>query len=114
MTADRQRSSVELRVRGERAVLTAGRHAAEPQSFPLGDELAAALHEWARVATAIRPTEPTAETVGVLRRRRHQVAGRAAPQLHRPVRHVDPVTDAPIVVDPQDPTPRRAPPAAHW
>ncbi len=114
MTADRQRSSVELRVRGERAVLTAGRHAAEPESFPLGDELAAALHEWARVATAIRTTESTAETVGVVSRRGHQLAGRVAAELHRPVRYVDPVTDSAIVVVPQEPTPRRATPAAHW
>ncbi|WP_028848693.1 DUF2537 domain-containing protein [Thermocrispum agreste] len=105
---------MELRVRGDRAVLVDGRHAAglAPEEFPLNDELAAALHEWARVATAIRATRrddgSDTETVGVVSRRGHQLAGRVAAELRRPVRYVDPVTGSTVVVVPREPV-RRVP-----
>lgn len=103
--------SVELRIRGDRAVLTDGRPVTElaPETLPLGPDLAAALHEWARVASAIRAAaegdssaiaEPGEETVGVVSRRGHQLAGRVATELHRPVHYVDPVTDVATVVVP--------------
>ena len=107
MTSDNERSGakVELRVRGDRAVFSAGRGAVEPESLPLGPDLTDALHEWARVVTAIRGVadeEPNTETVGVVSRRGHQLAGRVAAELRRPVRYVDPVTDSSVVVVPQE------------
>ncbi|MGH3433678.1 MAG: DUF2537 domain-containing protein [Thermocrispum sp.] len=102
---------MQLRIRGERAVLTDGGPAVdrEPETLPLGPDLTAALHEWARVASAIRAAaegdssaiaEPGEDTVGVVSRRGHQLAGRVATELHRPVQYVDPVTDVATVVVP--------------
>lgn len=104
--------AVELRIRGDRAVLTDGasdERELEPETLPLGAELAAALHEWARVAAAVRRAaegdataiaEPGEDTVGVVSRRGYQLAGRVATEMRVPVHYVDPVTDVATVVVP--------------
>lgn len=100
---------LQLRVDGERAVLS-GEQELAPETLPLGADLAAALHEWARVAAAVRKAaagggspdiaDPGDATVGVISRRGHQLAGRVATEMHVPVHYVDPVTDIATVVVP--------------
>ncbi|MGH3520716.1 MAG: DUF2537 domain-containing protein [Haloechinothrix sp.] len=103
---------MELRVQGDRAVL-ADRESpngeVEPEKLPLGPDLAAALHEWARVASAVRRAsmgesaalaDPVEDAVGVVSRRGRQLAGRVASQMRMPVHYVDPVTETSIVVVP--------------
>lgn len=104
---------VELRVRDDRVVLTesdsADAEEVEPESLPLGADLAAALHEWARVASAVRKAslgesaalaEPGNDAVGVISRRGHQLAGRVASEMRVPVQYLDPVTETSTVVVP--------------
>lgn len=107
---------VELRVRGDRAVLSdrdhTGDQEVEPERMPLGPDLAAALHEWARVASAVRKAatgqgttlrEP-GEDAGVVSRRGHQLAGRVASEMRMPVQYLDPVTEVATVVVPNPET----------
>lgn len=108
---------MELRVRGERAVLS-GRGAPhreiDPHSLALGVELAEALHEWARVAAAVRRSRQAGEpgqAALVVRRRGHQLAARVAAVMGTAVFYVDPVSDETIVVAP--PRPESAPTLAN-
>ncbi|TNC28170.1 DUF2537 domain-containing protein [Amycolatopsis alkalitolerans] len=99
---------MELRIRGERAVLRGhgGANAREidPHSLALGAELADALHEWARVAAAVRRAAEKGgqqgEAAPVVSRRGQQLAGRVATVMGTPVHFVDPVTDEVVVVPP--------------
>jgi hypothetical protein len=94
---------MELRIRGERAVLAGpgGDQAREvdPYKLAIGSDLAQALHEWARVAAAVA-TEPGGEAAAVVSQRGRQLAGRLASVMGTPVRFVDPVTGADTVVEP--------------
>lgn len=110
---------MELRVRGERAVLS-GRGAPhtrdiDPHSLALGVELAEALHEWARVAAAVRRARQASEpgqAALVVTRRGYQLAARVAAVMGTAVFYVDPVSDETIMVPP--PTrPEPAPTLAH-
>lgn len=101
---------MELRIRGERAVLK-GHGAAytreiDPHSLALGVDLADALHEWARVAAAVRRAaergEP-GEAAPVVSRRGQQLAARVATVMGTPVHYVDPVTEEVVVVQPLPP-----------
>ena len=74
---------MELRIRGERAVLAGpgGEHAREvdPDRLAIGRDLAQALHEWARVASAVsRPDAEPGEAAAVVSQRGRQLAGRLA------------------------------------
>lgn len=113
---------VELRIRGERAVLAADDgvavREADPHSLPLGAELAEALHEWARVAAALsradeEPTpgspERVSEAGAVVSRRGHQLATRVAAVMGGPVSYRDPVTGEEFVVEPPPREPSKAP-----
>lgn len=106
-------ATVELRVRGERAVLYDYERTAdeevEPQALPLGADLAAALHEWARVAATVLKSshggaavlgDPGEDAVGVVSRRGHQLAGRVASELRIPVRYLDPISGETSIVVP--------------
>jgi hypothetical protein len=104
---------VELRVRGERAVLrghgSAQARDIDPHSLALGAELADALHEWARVAAAVRRAQEAGEpgeAAAVVSRRGQQLAGRVAVAMGTAVYYVDPVTDEVLLVPPP---PRRVP-----
>ncbi|MCR6484241.1 DUF2537 domain-containing protein [Amycolatopsis sp. OK19-0408] len=94
---------MELRIRGERAVLAGpgGDHAREvdPHKLAIGADLAQALHEWARVAAAVS-AESGGEAGAVVSQRGRQLAGRLAAVMGTSVRFVDPVTGADTVVDP--------------
>ncbi|GHF43712.1 hypothetical protein FHX82_001955 [Amycolatopsis bartoniae] len=98
---------MELRVRGERAVLKGHGEAytreIDPHSLALGAELADALHEWARVASAVRRAldagEP-GEAAPVVSHRGRQLAARVATVMGTPVHYIDPVTDELAVVPP--------------
>ncbi|MCU1684884.1 MAG: hypothetical protein JWQ81_5623 [Amycolatopsis sp.] len=109
---------MELRIRGERAVLAADDgvdvQEADPHSLAIGTELAEALHEWARVAAALRRAEPaasedhSAEAAAVVSRRGHQLAVRVATVMGAPLVYRDPVTDLATLIEP----PLREPSAA--
>ncbi|MFI6029691.1 DUF2537 domain-containing protein [Amycolatopsis magusensis] len=90
---------MELRVRGERAVLG---EEADPHQVALGADLADALHEWARVAAAVRRSNPDREAAAVVSQRGRQLAGRVAEVTGTPVYYVDPVTDAGSVIPPPE------------
>ncbi|RZQ61889.1 DUF2537 domain-containing protein [Amycolatopsis suaedae] len=102
---------MELRVRGERAVL-AGRvgtrtEEVDPHSLALGGDLADDLHEWAKVASAVQRmreratgVEDGAETALVVSQRGRQLAGRVAAAMGTAVRYVDPVTEVASLVPP--------------
>lgn len=104
---------MELRIRGDRAVLRGHGDAytreIDPHSLALGAELADALHEWARVAAAVRRAaedgEP-GEAAPVVERRGHQLAVRVATVMGTPVHYVDPVTEEVFVVAPLPPEER--------
>lgn len=93
---------MELRVQAGRVVLaaeqagTAGERAeVDPDSLPLGADLADALQEWAQVAGAVeRATAAgSAGTASALvSRRGRQLARRVAAAVGTPVRYADPVT----------------------
>jgi hypothetical protein len=102
---------VELRIRGERAVLAGpgGESAREidPHSLAIGAELAEALHEWARVAAAVRrsgeDTDASAgehEAAAVVSQRGRQLATRVAAVMGTPVHYLDPVTQAEVLIEP--------------
>lgn len=94
---------MELRVKGERAVL-AGAHGreADPRSVALDLDLADALHEWARVVAALRRAGTDAETeaAAMVSQRGRQLAGRVAASFGTPVHYLDPVTERPLLVSP--------------
>src|SRR4051794_25944372 len=94
---------MELRIRGERAVLAGpgGDQAREvdPHKLAIGSDLAQALHEWARVASAVS-ADSGAEAGAVVSQRGRQLAGRLASVMGTTVRFVDPVTGADTVVEP--------------
>lgn len=105
---------VELRIRGDRAVLADDRRELPPESVLRDDDLAVALHEWAKVAAVMTATEPSAgtqsDTVDVVSRRGHQLAGRLATHLREPVHYRNPLTDTTAVVVP---SPQDVPPGLH-
>lgn len=96
---------MELRVRGDRAVLKGHGDAytreIDPHSLALGVELADALHEWAQVAGALRRSAngPT-EAATVVSRRGQQLAARVAGVMGTSVHYVDPVTGEQVLVPP--------------
>ena len=101
---------MELRIREERAVLKGHGDAytreIDPHSLALGVELADALQEWARVASAVRRAadggEP-GEAAAVVSRRGRQLAAKVATVMGTPVHYIDPVTDEETVVPPLPP-----------
>ena len=106
---------MQLRAVGERAVFVGHDGLAdrevEPRHLRLDDELTEALHEWARVAAAVRRTAAGEEAAAaaVVARRGLQLAGRVAEALGAPISYVDPVTGRSRTIDPPVPA-RPAPP----
>ncbi|GAB3583262.1 DUF2537 domain-containing protein [Amycolatopsis endophytica] len=105
---------MELRVRGDRAVLKGHgelyTREIDPHSLALGVDLADALHEWAQVAAALRRSANDPNEAGtVVSRRGQQLASRVASVMGTPVHYVDPVTGEQVVVPPPPPSakPRR-------
>lgn len=107
---------MQLRASGERAVLVGHDGVVErevdPRRLPLGTELADALHEWAKVVSAVRrapDAEPDGDSVAgaVVSRRGLQLAGRVAEVMGVAVRYVDPLSGAESVVAPPDLPARR-------
>lgn len=110
-------AAVQLRANGERAVLvghdgTADREV-DPRRLPLGVELTDALHEWARVASAVRRGASESNGVAneaagvVVTRRGLQLAGRLAASMGVPVGYVDPLSGKESVVTPPPAAPRQ-------
>ncbi|WP_411431387.1 DUF2537 domain-containing protein [Actinokineospora spheciospongiae] len=97
---------VELRVRNERPVLVGtdgtGNREVDPDTLPLGGELAGALREWAKVAAAVDRGDADA-AADLVSRRGAQLAARVADALGRPVEYADPVTGEVVVVEPSPP-----------
>jgi hypothetical protein len=111
---------VELRIREERAVLKGHGEAymreIDPHSLALGAELADALHEWARVAAAVRRAAESGEpgeAAAVVTRRGRQLAARVAAVMGTPVHYVDPLTDTVSVVPPLPAGQQTAPSLVH-
>jgi hypothetical protein len=110
---------VQLRANGERAVLVGmdvtadgvAEREVDPRRLPLGIELTDALHEWARVASAVRRGTPDGnEAAGtVVTRRGLQLAARVAASMGTPVRYLDPLSGEESVVEPPE-SARRARP----
>lgn len=103
-----------LRTAGERAVLVGGdgdvEREVDPRRLPLGVELTDALHEWARVASAVTRTDTDPAASAVVGRRGTQLAGRVAASLGVPVTVVDPVTGEERTVEPPPRPARPVPP----
>lgn len=106
-------ATVQLRAKGERAVLVGADPASDtgavrevdPSQLPLPGDLTVALHEWARVAAAVGRTRPAAADLVVSRRGR-QLAGRVAAALGVPIGYLDPITDeAEVFIPPTRPAP---------
>lgn len=99
---------MELRIREGRAVLAGpgGESAREvdPHSLAIGSDLAQALHEWARVASAVGSSGT--EAASVVSRRGRQLAQRVAATMGTSVRFVDPVSGDGVIIDPPAPAPR--------
>ncbi|EME54528.1 DUF2537 domain-containing protein [Amycolatopsis decaplanina] len=99
---------MELRIREGRAVLAGpgGDSAREvdPHSLAIGSDLAQALHEWARVASAVGGSGT--EAASVVSQRGRQLAQRVAATMGTSVRFVDPVSGDGVIVDPPAPAPR--------
>jgi hypothetical protein len=109
---------VELRIRGERAVVVgegaAGDQEIDPRSLAIGSELADALHEWARVAAAVTragsaradqegteaPAGSGVEAAAVVSQRGLQLAARIAAVMGTSVRYLDPITGTETVIAP--------------
>lgn len=96
---------MELRIRGERAVLAGpggeGAREVDPRRLAIGADLAQALHEWARVASAVSRTGGDAEVAtSVVSQRGRQLAGRLATVMGTTVRFVDPVSGVETVIEP--------------
>jgi hypothetical protein len=113
---------VELRIRGERAVLAGpggpGAREVDPHDLAIGAELAEALHEWARVASAVRRAGDDEEASGeqeataVVSQRGRQLAARVAAVMGTTVHYLDPVTQAEVLITPPNqPTPEAEPAA---
>ncbi len=102
---------MELRIREGRAVLAgpggASAREVDPHSLAIGSDLAQALHEWARVASAVgstaRPGDPGAEAASVVSQRGRQLALRVAAAMGTSVRFVDPVSGDGVIIDPPKP-----------
>lgn len=110
-----ERGRVEVRVEVERAVLAdpAGGREMDPRETGLAPDLAEALHEWARVAGALRRTadgevEETSEAAAVVSRRGRQLAARIAETFGVAVSLRDPVTGAAVLVHPRRRRQRRS------
>jgi hypothetical protein len=111
-------AGMQLRAVNERAVLVGHDGAVErevdPGNLALDGELSAALHEWAKVASAIqRSSEPGGAGAAVISRRGLQLAGRVAAVMGIPVGYVDPITGEVEMVEPpegEDPPPARPAP----
>ncbi|MFD5248964.1 DUF2537 domain-containing protein [Amycolatopsis sp. NPDC058340] len=99
---------MELRIREGRAVLAGpgGDSAREvdPHSLAIGSDLAQALHEWARVASAVGSSGT--EAASVVSQRGRQLAQRVAATMGTSVRFVDPVSGDGVIIDPPAPAPR--------
>jgi len=106
---------VRLRIDGERAVLVGhdgtAERAVDPRRLPLAVELVDALHEWARVASAVGRGDAGADAGAVVTRRGLQLASRVAASMGVPVGYLDPLTGEERVVEPIEPTARPARPA---
>jgi uncharacterized protein DUF2537 len=113
--------AVQLRASGERAVLVssdltvdgAAEQEVDPRRLPLGVELTDALHEWARVASAVQrsATDGNEAAGAVVTRRGLQLAGRVAATMGVPVGYLDPLSGEESVIEPPPRNPRRRRPA---
>lgn len=93
---------MELRARDERPVLVGEDREVDPDTLPLGGELAADLREWARVAGAVGRAETVdrEQAAAVVSRRGRQLAVRVAAAVGAPVSYVDPLSGEVAVLDP--------------
>ena len=101
---------MQLRASGERAVLVGAGLTADggadqevdPRRLPLGVELTDALHEWARVASAVQRSATDANDAAgaVVTRRGRQLAGRVAASMGVPVGYLDPLSGEESVIEP--------------
>ncbi|WP_436493515.1 DUF2537 domain-containing protein [Actinokineospora sp. HUAS TT18] len=96
---------MELHARDERAVLVghdgADEREVDPHTLALGADLSDALHEWAKVVGAVRRTEATDESAGiVVSQRGKQLATRVADAMGLPINYVDPLSGEVSLIEP--------------
>jgi hypothetical protein len=104
-------------VRDGRAVLADEAQEVDPHSLALGAELSDALHEWARVADALRRSGDSSDSAAgdLVSRRGRQLAGRLAAAMGAAVSYVDPLSGETREVSvPEVEQPRYRVPAAPW
>ncbi|MEU3274716.1 DUF2537 domain-containing protein [Saccharomonospora sp. NPDC006951] len=97
-----------LLIRDERVVLVGGENGmeADPHGLALAPDLAEALHEWAKVASAVRRTG-SGQGSEVVSQRGKQLAGRVALAMGVAVGYRDPFTEEELVVAPPEEEGRR-------
>ncbi|ASR39729.1 hypothetical protein BAY61_27865 [Prauserella marina] len=97
-----------LLIKDERVVLVGGENGteADPHGLALAPDLAEALHEWAKVASAVRRTG-SGQGSEVVSQRGKQLAGRVALAMGVPVEYRDPFTGEAHVVAPPEEQERR-------
>jgi hypothetical protein len=107
---------MELRAVGERAVLVGHDGEAErevdPGNLALERDLSEALHEWAKVASAVARSSTEGPAGAVVSRRGRQLAIRLAASMGTSVSYIDPLTGEATVIDPPEKTASPERPAA--
>ncbi|RLK59672.1 DUF2537 domain-containing protein [Actinokineospora cianjurensis] len=103
---------MELRARDDRAILIGddgtGEREVDPHTLALGADLSTALHEWAKVAAALRratgagaDSDPD-QAAELVTRRGRQLAERVAAVMGTPVSYVDPLSGEVSTVQPPE------------
>lgn len=104
---------MQLRARDGRAVLAEDEIDLDADDIELDEDLARALHEWARVAEAVARSAGTDGSAiaagGLISRRGRQLASRLAAEMGMVISYVDPLTGEVVDVgEPEDDWPPRA------
>ncbi|GAA3027014.1 DUF2537 domain-containing protein [Actinokineospora globicatena] len=99
---------MELRARDDRAILIGddgtGEREVDPHTLALGSDLSTALHEWAKVAAALRrgTDEDPDQAAELVTKRGRQLAERVAAVMGTPVSYVDPLSGEVSTVNPPE------------
>ncbi|MBM7771616.1 hypothetical protein JOD54_001820 [Actinokineospora baliensis] len=97
---------MQLRAKDDRAVLIGddgtGEREVDPHTLAIGGDLSTALHEWAKVVSAVRRGDQDDQAADLVSRRGHQLAERLAAVMGTPVSYVDPLSGEVSIVQPPE------------